>query len=207
MNLHTRFLRYKDRNLHISVINAVLFAGSLGPKAHGTVDSKGSCRNRQTGFITRFSSHLRREVLSQAVPVRSNSHQRKEIIASVNPGHDTGPVFQVKCLSQAIMPDQDFVSPVFAETTLNESKHIDKTSEQEYNKVEINSMSGIQTEDAKDCKDFALEQEIRESVLRLNCMCTTRPASHLAFMMRDFRAGLHRSNINSMFFTRCVNSE
>ncbi len=191
--------------MHVSVINAVLYAGRLGSVAHGTVDSKSSCKHGQSNFIPgiQVSGHLRREVLCQVVPVRSTSdesHHRAELIASVKPRHDTGPVCPINRLSQPITPDQNFLSPAF-EAESNESKHFDKKSEQEYNKAEIFSMSP-QTLDAEDCKDFALEQEIRESVLLLHCMCTARPASHLAFMMHDFRAVLYRSNINSMFFAR-----
>ena len=48
----------------------------------------------------------------------------------------------------------------------------------------------------------ALEREIQECIIRFHRMCTAQPAAHLSAMLRDFRAGLHRSNVNSMFFTR-----
>ncbi len=194
--MHTRFLCYKDRLLHISVIHAVLSAGSLWSVAYGSAGCKGNYRNGQIGFIPGLPGPL----LTQVLPVRSNAHQRAEFIASVNAGHHTGPICQIKRLSQPMTPDQNFLSLVF-EANSKESKQFDKNSKQENNKVEITSPA-TQTENAEHCKDFALEQEIRECFLRLQCMCTARAPSHLAFMMRDFRAGLHRSNINSMFFTR-----
>ena len=53
-------------------------------------------------------------------------------------------------------------------------------------------------------EDEELESEIRNCVLQLHRLCATRPASYLAIMLQDFRSGLHRSNIISMFFTRSV---
>ena len=192
--VHARYLCYKDRQLHISAINAVFSAGKIGNVLRGNVHSKSSCRNGHNIFVPGFARQSRKVLLSQVVPVSSNYRQRPEVSASANPGDNS-------FIAQPPMPDQAFALNEFA-AKFNGSNYYEKKSKQECNKSDVTGISVNEVEDEVYHTDIVLEQEIRECVLRLHRMCTARPATYLAVMMRDFRAGLHRSNINSMFFTR-----
>ena len=119
--MDTRFLCYKDRHLHISVINAVLYAGSqlglhlwlmvlLRVKAAAEI-------GRAVSFLGSLANGGRKcsAMLGQTLIKRKNSLPRSNLGMTKRPG------CQINSLSRPVTPNQNFIS-LLLEAKSNELK-------------------------------------------------------------------------------------
>ena len=212
MGIQTRYLRYRDSRMHIRLMNSLV-----------GMSCKSSC-SRQKTYLSSVSKEAnkhglritsKRILLIQPVVLQTN-------LCVHTPPSEMG-VARIEVCSGNNTHQQNIVSSGCLENLVAANPEIDEPSLSEIKQEMEQRQHAVHTKIEPGSKgpgepgeghmgqighsnplleDPYLERNIRDCVLLLHRMCTARPASHLAMMMRDFRAGLHRSNINSMFFTR-----
>ena len=187
-----RYLKYRDRRMHLRLLSRLTAnCCCLWPSkpAYKPQLQAGSSFRALSHFFPIWSGTFAsiKNPLFQVVIIRSEPESEASTLRSQHTGRSI----------------QSRFTSVFHHNKSGESEATSKLesirSPSELENAQIDS--GI-----AETADACLEREIRNCVYRLHRLCTMRPASYLATLMRDFRAGLHRSNINSMFFTRCVDA-
>jgi hypothetical protein len=163
-------------------LNRIRLFGPCGAKPANQIAGN----KNGSGFIFGFSSVSNRDLLTQVMVIGSNHDTRA--ILSVNHLLGNGTLELRGSPAGDEEPSKISIKPRIEIEVLNTTvSSISDTSEPQNEAV---------------LQPCALEQEIHECIVRFHRMCTAQPASHLAAMLHDFRAGLHRSHVNSMFFTR-----